>query len=154
MKGITINTRKKLLDLIDEHKKDTRKEGLENLASDLQITLEFAQNLLDGKETIPVEDNGTDEIINGIVLCPNHHKAFDSGLIWINEGYNTLNHSKIKDIKNSNIAEGLDGFIKNSRIGDKIFLPDNDKFYPDIDYLTKKRDRIFEMNNRSTGVIK
>lgn len=69
MKGITINTRKKLLDLIDEHKKDTRKEGLENLASDLQITPEFAQN-------------------------------------------------------------------------------------PDIDYLTKKRDRIFEMNNRSTGVIK
>lgn len=111
-----------------------------NIYKDKCAICGLQMNLVEACHIIPVEDDGTDEIINGIALCHNHHKAFDSGLIWINEEYDImLNHSKIKDIKSANIAEGLDDFIKNSRIGEKIFLPDNHKFYPDPDYLTKKR---------------
>jgi hypothetical protein len=59
----------------------------------------------------------------------------------INREYDIiLSYSKIEDIKNVNVLGGLVDFIKNSRIGEKIFLPDDSKFYPNIDFLTKKRD--------------
>lgn len=89
---------------------------------------------------IAVENNGTDEITNGIALCFNHHKAFDSGLIWINEKYDiVLNSSKIEYFKKTNISGGLDKFIANSRIGEKIFLPENKKFHPSHNYLIKRK---------------
>jgi hypothetical protein len=97
-------------------------------------------NMVEACHIIPVGNGGTDEIINGIALCHNHHKSFDSGLIFINEEYCiVLNHSKVDDIKSVNVAGGLDDFIKNSRIGEKIFLPYDNKFYPSIDFLIKKR---------------
>lgn len=115
------------------------RERILNVYNDRCAICGIQMDILEACHIIPVEDNGTDEIINGIALCPNHHKTFDSGLIWINEEYGiVLNHSKIKDIKYANIAGGLDDFIKNSRIGEKIFLPDNHKFYPDPDFLIKK----------------
>jgi hypothetical protein len=98
-------------------------------------------NMVEACHIIPVGNDGTDEIVNGIALCHNHHKSFDSGLILINEEYCiVLNHSKVDDIKNVNVAGGLDDFIKNSRIGEKIFLPDDSKFHPNINFLIKKRD--------------
>lgn len=120
------------------------RERILNVYNDRCAICGLQMNMVEACHIIPVEDNGTDEIINGIALCHNHHKAFDSGLILINEEYSIiLNHSKIKDIKSANIAGGLDDFIKNSRIGEKIFLPDNHKFYPGPDFLIKKRDIIF-----------
>lgn len=39
------------------------------------------------------KDNGSDEISNMLVLCPNHHKLFDLGVICINpENHNQLLH--------------------------------------------------------------
>lgn len=97
-------------------------------------------NMVEACHIIPVGNDGTDEIINGIALCHNHHKSFDSGLIVINEEYYIiLSYSKIEDIKKTNVLGGLVDFIKNSRIGEKIFLPDDSKFYPNTDFLMKKR---------------
>lgn len=41
------------------------------------------KNILDAAHIIPVEENGTDDPRNGIVLCKNHHAAFDEGLFEI-----------------------------------------------------------------------
>jgi len=45
------------------------------------ITIE---TLLEAAHIIPVENNGNDDAVNGIPLCPTHHTAFDNFLFTIN----------------------------------------------------------------------
>jgi putative restriction endonuclease len=40
-------------------------------------------NLLEAGHLCPVEEGGTDDPRNGLVMCLNHHKAFDSGLLLV-----------------------------------------------------------------------
>jgi hypothetical protein len=39
--------------------------------------------LLHAAHLCPVEQNGSDHPLNGLVLCLNHHRAFDAGLFCI-----------------------------------------------------------------------
>lgn len=39
--------------------------------------------LLEAAHLCPVEEDGTDDPRNGLVMCPTHHKAFDSGLLLV-----------------------------------------------------------------------
>ncbi len=41
------------------------------------------QELLNAAHICPVEENGSDHPLNGIVFCLNHHRAFDAGLFQI-----------------------------------------------------------------------
>ncbi|HEX3130411.1 MAG TPA: HNH endonuclease [Thermoanaerobaculia bacterium] len=41
------------------------------------------QELLHAAHICPVEENGSDHPLNGIVFCLNHHRAFDAGLFQI-----------------------------------------------------------------------
>jgi putative restriction endonuclease len=41
------------------------------------------QEMLEAAHIIPVEQGGTDDPRNGLVLCCNHHRAFDQGLLLI-----------------------------------------------------------------------
>ena len=52
---------------------------------------------LDAAHIIPVKHNGIDHKLNGLILCKNHHKAFDDGFFKIN--YETLNIEIIKGNK-------------------------------------------------------
>lgn len=49
---------------------------------------------LDAAHIVPVKDKGSDNKRNGIILCKNHHKAFDDGFFKINP-----NNFKIEIIK-------------------------------------------------------
>ena len=42
------------------------------------------ETLLEAAHIIPVENNGNDDAVNGIPLCPTHHTAFDNFLFTIN----------------------------------------------------------------------
>ena len=53
---------------------------------------------LDAAHIIPVENYGTDNKENGLILCKNHHKAFDDGFFKINP--NNLKIEIIKEDKN------------------------------------------------------
>jgi putative restriction endonuclease len=46
--------------------------------------------LLEAAHIRPVSENGSDDPRNGLVLCANHHKAFDAGLVGINPLTNEL----------------------------------------------------------------
>jgi hypothetical protein len=59
------------------------------------------QELLHAAHICPVEENGSDHPLNGIVFCLNHHRAFDAGLFQIDP--ETL---EVK-IKRSYSAQGL-----------------------------------------------
>ncbi len=53
---------------------------------------------LDAAHIVPVKDKGSDNKRNGIILCKNHHKAFDDGFFKINP--NNLKIEIIKEDKN------------------------------------------------------
>ena len=48
------------------------------------------EKLIEAAHIIPVEDNGNDEVYNGIPLCPTHHTAFDNFLFTINPENNLI----------------------------------------------------------------
>jgi len=95
-------------------------------------------NLTEAAHIIPVRGRGTDEIINGIQLCRNHHKAFDDGLIAVSPSYIIILNTTLADklIASKQDSE-LKSFIDKSRIGQQIFLPIDSKFYPKKEYLVK-----------------
>lgn len=94
--------------------------------------------LVEACHIIPVKAGGTDQTINGIALCHNHHKTFDSALIGIDENYEIiLNKSKLQTIQQAGLIGKLDNLLENSRIGGKIILPDNSRYYPNPDFLVK-----------------
>lgn len=92
--------------------------------------------LTEAAHIIPVKDNGTDELTNGVLLCRNHHKAFDMGLLAINSSYViVLNQNYEKYLIESHQDTKLKEFIANSRIGQIIYLPEDKRFYPKKEYL-------------------
>lgn len=48
------------------------------------------QELLEACHICTVEEGGSDDPRNGIILCANHHKAFDAGLIGIKPSTNEI----------------------------------------------------------------
>jgi putative restriction endonuclease len=95
-------------------------------------------NLTEGCHIVPVKGKGLDDIRNGVLFCKNHHKAYDSGLLAISEDYNILLDNKHAEfLKEHNLDNKLDEFIRNSRVGETILLPDNPDFYPKKEYLRK-----------------
>lgn len=47
---------------------------------------------------VSVGQGGSDETKNGVALCPNHHEAFDLGLIGFDEDYSTIVNKRQLDI--------------------------------------------------------
>ena len=53
------------------------------------------EKLIEAAHIIPVEDNGNDDVKNGIPLCPTHHTAFDNFLFTINPTNNAIIYKKV-----------------------------------------------------------
>jgi len=96
-------------------------------------------HLIEAARIVAVKDGGSDEVQNGLALCPNHHKAFDLGLFLIDANYKTfLVSDKIKAVKRGGRISGLDNFMEGLRIGEMIFLPDDVRFSPNRDFIDKR----------------
>lgn len=92
--------------------------------------------LTEAAHIIPVGDDGSDELINGVMLCRNHHKAYDSGLIAIDENFKIIKNTRlISKLQAAGEDSGLAEFVRNSRIGEQITLPSDTHFYPKKEYL-------------------
>ncbi len=91
--------------------------------------------IVEAAHIIPISDeDGTDEIDNGICLCPLHHKAYDNGIIYFNEEYDIkLNDHKIEYL----IKMGLDSGIQQLKniSHNKLTLPLNPFFEPDCEKI-------------------
>jgi putative restriction endonuclease len=89
---------------------------------------------------LPVNAGGPDTIDNGILLCPTHHKAFDNGLIDIDDSYIIrVNKERIAQLSQLSLDSGLKDFLKNTRISERIILPKNKRYAPNLTYLKKSR---------------
>lgn len=89
-------------------------------------------SMIDACHIIPFAESHDDTITNGIALCPNLHRAFDRGLIHINEEYRVV---LSKHFKENDATYQLTQFE-----GKEILLPDNPAHYPSREAL---RSRMF-----------
>jgi putative restriction endonuclease len=89
--------------------------------------------MIDACHIVPFSHSQNDHITNGISLSPSLHRAFDRGLIAIDDDYRV----RIK----AGLEESGAAFILQVFAGNKLHLPDNPKYRPDPANLKKHRER-------------
>jgi len=102
--------------------------------SGLRIDATIDVSMIDACHIVPFAESYNDTITNGIALCPNLHRAFDRGLISIDEEYKVLVSSKF--VENKEVNYGIRQFE-----GKKLFLPNKKTFYPSEKNLFNHRQR-------------
>ena len=92
--------------------------------------------LVEAAHILPVgSPESADHVTNGIALSPTYHRAFDAGLIFLDERYEMrLNESRITEFAGLRLAGGLQGF--RSVLG-RIFLPPDRAQWPHRDFIRR-----------------
>ena len=95
--------------------------------SGMRIAATSNIQMIDACHIVPFSESHDDTITNGISLCPNLHRAFDRGLISINEEYKVI-------VSNSFVESDTNYSLKMFE-GKKIHLPKEEKNFPSIEGL-------------------
>lgn len=101
------------------------------------MRIESSKNaqMIDACHVIPFCISNDDTLPNGISLSPNLHRAYDRGLITINEDYIVRISPTIKE---NNSPFSISQFA-----GIRIFLPDDSKNYPSPENLMWHKKEVF-----------
>jgi len=99
--------------------------------SGLKIESSDEMLLVDACQIVPFTQTSDNSIRNGIALSPTLHRAFDNGLIAIDNNYRILIPGKLKDY---NPAAGIRQYL-----GKTILLPLEEQFYPSLKRLAEHR---------------
>ncbi len=69
--------------------------------------------IVEGAHIIPItEDNGKDEVWNGIALCPNHHKLFDAYAFVIKPTFRLqVNQPRLEFLRECNKEQGVQHYL-------------------------------------------
>ena len=105
--------------------------------SGLRIDAVLNVSMIDACHIIPFSTSYDDTITNGISLNPTLHRAFDRGLISIDDNYTILISGKFTENIESNYS--IQQFENK-----EIILPNNSKFHPNLENLKWHRDNIFK----------
>ncbi|EMR00822.1 HNH endonuclease [Cesiribacter andamanensis] len=102
------------------------------------LRVEATQNIsmIDGCHIKPWSLSHDDTATNGIALCPNLHRAFDRGLISLDDEYRLLLSPHFVE------AEASPYGIAQFR-GKQVLLPQNASWYPAQENLAYHRERVF-----------
>ena len=63
----------------------------------MQIRSTFNYNFVDACHIVPFSLSHDDKVTNGLALCPNMHRAFDRGLIAVDDNYRVYIFSSVRD---------------------------------------------------------
>lgn len=102
--------------------------------SGLRVDSLLNVSMVDACHIIPFAESYNDTITNGIALCPNLHRAFDRGLISIDEGYKVLVSRKFSENQKSTYS--LMQFE-----GKNLNLPETEKYFPSSQALRQHREK-------------
>lgn len=103
--------------------------------SGMRITCTINAQMTDACHIVPFSVSNDDTVSNGISLSPNLHRAYDRGLITINEDY-IVRVSPI--IRENNTPFSLSQFA-----GRRILLPESKKDYPSPENLSWHKKEVF-----------
>lgn len=103
----------------------------------MKLTSIYGHHFIDACHIIPFSLTHNDQISNGIALCPNMHRAFDRGLLSVDENYKILvSPAIIEDAEHVYSITKLEG--------KQIHLPSGERYYPAQDNLKWHRENIFK----------
>lgn len=93
--------------------------------------------LVEAAHILPVGAPGSvDHVRNGIALSPTYHRAFDAGLIHLDEEHRMqLNEGQAHLLEKIDLAGGLATF--KATLGQAIFLPPDENQRPTIDFIRR-----------------
>lgn len=95
--------------------------------------------LVEAAHIVPVKDNGTDEVVNGVALCANHHKAFDDALILLRlDGKLMMNDKKTRELRVRSLHGGLQAFMDGLNPSAPIAVPADPKYRPKKEYVEER----------------
>jgi putative restriction endonuclease len=100
----------------------------------LRIDAVISVSMIDACHIVPFSESYDDTISNGIALCPNLHRAFDRGLISIDENYRVMISPVFSEPELS--SHSILQFE-----GQCIRLPDMQKFFPAQENLANHKKR-------------
>ena len=92
--------------------------------------------LVEAAHILPVAAPGSaDHVCNGLALSPTYHRAFDRGLIYLDNRFRMrVNGEREGELRQLNLAGGIHGF--KSALG-RIHLPANRDQRPDRHFIKK-----------------
>jgi putative restriction endonuclease len=92
--------------------------------------------LVDAAHILPVgADGSADHVRNGLALSPTYHRAFDAGLIYLDDRHHMrLNEGQLHVLEHMNRAGGVDTF--RAPLG-QIFLPPDPNQRPSQDFIRR-----------------
>lgn len=105
--------------------------------SGLNITSLFDIAMIDACHIVPFSVSHDDSISNGISLCPNLHRAFDRGLISVDEKYRLI-------VSNSFVETNKSDYGIKKFAGNTILLPNDSLFLPSQSNFEWHRTHIFK----------
>ena len=101
--------------------------------SGLRIDATMNASMIDACHIIPFSESHNDSITNGLALCPNLHRAFDRGLIGIDDNYQVIINPNFTEPK-----ESVYSIMQFS--GRRILLPSVERYCPDLVSLRLHRE--------------
>lgn len=93
--------------------------------------------LVEAAHILPVQAReAVDDVRNGIALSPTYHRAFDAGLIYLNENYE-MNTNPERELQL--VTLHLDGGMECLKrdLNKRIHLPPDKKQWPEITMIRK-----------------
>jgi putative restriction endonuclease len=92
--------------------------------------------LVDAAHILPVGAPGSlDSVVNGIALSPTYHRAYDLGLIYLDDDYNMrLNNAEIERVRALRLDGGIDAF--QAPLG-RVFLPPDRHQWPNVEFIRR-----------------
>lgn len=103
--------------------------------SGMRIEATTNAQMIDACHIVPFSISNDDTVSNGISLSPNLHRAYDRGLITINEDYIV----RISPV----VKENETPFSISQFAGRRIILPENNKDYPSPENLMWHKKEVF-----------
>jgi putative restriction endonuclease len=93
--------------------------------------------LVEAAHVLPVQAEETiDDVRNGIALSPTYHRAFDGGLIYLDENYDMkINPTRELQLVTLNLDGGIEEFKR--YLNKRIYLPPDKRQWPEISMIRK-----------------
>ncbi len=97
----------------------------------------YKHSFVDACHIIPFSHSQNDSVTNGIALCPNMHRAFDRGLLSIDENYRIL-------VSQHLVEDKAHPYALSALKGRKIILPQDVNHYPAREAVEWHRREVFK----------